>query len=117
MLVINRIKLDSIDQIGDVRKFEHDRPFRLQECFETSNEIVNIRHMCKHICRIDKISATMTGNEVLRHLLPEEPDGSGDALFLRDPGYIERRVHTDDWHTKLLEMLKQVSVITANIDN
>ena len=114
MLMIDRIKLGLLNQVPDMRKLKGCDPLGGQQLGEAGHKIMNVGDMREHVRRMDQISMTVAGSNFTRDLLTKERHNSWDALLSRDPGYIFRRFHTDNWHAKILEMLQGTAIITGH---
>src|SRR4051794_19877490 len=63
VLVIDRVELIERDQVQQMRKFEGGDSLRLQHLAETTNKVLDVRHVCQHVvCGNQICLATSSGN-------------------------------------------------------
>ena len=72
MFMVDCIKLNPFNQIEKMWKLERDRTLRLQENIKAGNEVMDVRNMGKHICRVDEIRVSITSSNLFCDTLPKE---------------------------------------------
>ena len=117
MLVVDRIELVLVDQALKMRHLDGDHAFRRQEMRHAGDEIVELRHLRQHVVGDDQIGMPALGHDLSSQSLAEEGVERRDAAFRRLFRDIGGGLDAEDRHAEADEMLEQVTVIAAELDD
>ena len=115
VLVIDRVEFDVLDQVLDVRRFDHHHPVVLEQRPKALHHAVEIGHVCQHIVRMNHVGPLASVGQALRDgRLKELADGR-HALLLRNPRDVASRFHAQHGNAGLHVVLQQIAVVAGNL--
>src|SRR6266436_4412187 len=117
MFVIDRIELTPFHQPQEMRDFNRDNSARLQQQFQSANEIIEVGNMCQNIVRNDKIRLLSAGAKLLCNPGAKKLRQGGYSLFLCDLGDVSRWLQPEHRNSLNLEILQQIPVVARYLNN
>ena len=117
VLVIDRVEFDVVDQVLDVRRFDHHDPVVLEQRPKSLHHAVEIGHVCQDIVRMNHVGPLASVSQTLGDgCLKKLADGR-HALLLRDPRDVACRFHAQHGNAGLHVVLQQIAVVAGNLHN
>ena len=115
--MIDRVELVARHQPGEMREFERDDAFWLEQARHTRDEVIEVRNLSQDVVADDEVGRFAFGHQLLRELDPEEVDERRDAAV---DGYLSNvgsRLDTEHGHAQWQEVLQQIAVIARQLDD
>src|SRR2546430_10072740 len=117
MFVIDRIELTPFHQPQEMRDFNRDSSARLQQQFQSANEIIEVGTIRQNIVRNDKIRLLSAGAKLHGNPGAKKLGQGGYSLFLCDLGDVSRRLESEHRNSLSLEILQQIAVVARYFNN
>ncbi len=114
MLVVDRVELELVDEVLQVRELDGEHPVRLQHPSQALDEVVQPGNVAEDVVGDDEV-----GVGVLTQLSgrggAEEPGQRGDPTLDCDRGDIGGGLDAEDRDAAAIEVLEQVAVVARNL--
>ena len=118
VLVIDRVELDVIDQLLEVRSFDDDDAVRFQNRLETRDDSVQIGDVGENVVGVNDICPFTVSRELLGEITAEEFADRADPFFgLRHARDVASRFDTENGDARLLVPLEQVAIVAGDFDD
>ncbi len=115
MLVIDRVELTVIDEILDIRSFDHRDAVVLQQSGNASHESVRVGHVSQNVVAVDDIGSLALCYELDGQLMSKESEQRLDPLFARRFYRSRRRVDAEHRNATRLVVLQQIAVVARQL--
>ncbi len=117
VLVVDRVELDLVDELPDVRNLDHGDAVRLQEPGDALDEPVEIGNVRENVVCVDDVCTSPLVDETRGQLATEELDDRRDpTLAFGNCGDVRRRLDTQHGDAGLLVVLEKVAVVAGDLD-
>jgi hypothetical protein len=113
MLVVDRVELPVRHQAQQMREFHCDRAGRLQQDWQSGDEVVQVRHVRQHIIGADQVRVLACVNQPASGRLAEECDLGRHAECLGNRGDVGGRLHAKYGNVPLTEILEKVAIVAG----
>src|SRR5260221_9122542 len=97
-------------------EFHRDHAARFEQDLHPCDEVVQVRHMGKHVIAQQKVRLTSFGGKFLCRIHSEKLHQRIDTFLARSLGYVGGRLHAQDRNLLLHEILQKVAVVAGYFD-
>ena len=115
MFVIDRVKFSSLDQAKQMWKLKGHHSTRLEQFSNACNEVIDIRHVGKHVVGHDEVGALACSDKLERRFPSEEFRERWHARRVCDVRHVARRLDAQHRHRNVLEVLEQRTIVARNL--
>ncbi len=115
MLVIDRIELVLLDQVGQMRKFQRDHAFRLQKQLQAAHKVIEVRDLRQNIVTDQEIGLASRADQLGGQCRAEEIHTCRHTFGDGGLGHVDRRFDAEDRDALRQKMLQQIAVIAGDL--
>ena len=117
MLVVDRVELDAVDHVAQVRHFNHGDAAVDEQFTDAGDDSVHVGHVRKDVVCVDDIGVTDLMNQVAREPGPEEFRHGPNAARLGERSDGARRLDAEDGYALAHVMLQEIAVVAGDFDH
>src|SRR5580658_2714767 len=117
MFVIDRVELNLLHQLNEVRKFHGDNPVRLQQNLHAGDEAVQIRHLRQHVIAEQEVGFYSSRGKFFRALSIEKLHESRHAFLDGDGRHIRSGLNSQSRYARRDEILQKIAVVAGKLNH
>src|SRR5712671_4558350 len=117
VFMVHLVELISVNRSQQVRELDCDDSRGRQQNLETTDEVVQVRHLGENVIAEDQVRVMSTSDQIARGFYSEESHERGDALRFGYLGDVRRWLYPERGDSTLNEILKQITIVARDLDN